>query len=61
MSCDIEGASSDGRLHRVARAPDAWEWPDWAYAGPDGTFGNATTTSTPSIGCCMRARIVWAP
>jgi RES domain len=40
MSCDIEGASPDGPLHRVARAPDAWEWADWAFAGPDGTFGN---------------------
>jgi len=27
-------------LHRVGRAPDAWAWPDWAFAGEDGTFGN---------------------
>ena len=20
--------------------PDAWEWPDWSYVNPDGTFGN---------------------
>jgi RES domain len=40
MSCDIEAARPSGRLHRVARRPDAWAWPDWAYAGPDGTFGN---------------------
>ena len=31
---------SDGPLYRVARGPAAWTWPDWAYAGPDGTFGN---------------------
>ena len=30
----------NGPLYRVARTPDAWTWPDWAYAGPDGTFGN---------------------
>ena len=29
-----------GKLYRVGRAPDAWDWPDWAYAGEDGTFGN---------------------
>lgn len=27
-------------VYRVARRPDAWRWPDWAHAGPDGTFGN---------------------
>jgi hypothetical protein len=30
----------DGTLHRVGRAPDAWTWPDWAFAHDDGTFGN---------------------
>ena len=30
----------DGPLYRIARVPDAWAWPDWANAGPDGTFGN---------------------
>ncbi len=24
----------------MARGPDAWQPPDWALAGPDGTFGN---------------------
>jgi hypothetical protein len=33
-------ARPDGRVHRVGRAPDAWAWPDWAYAHEDGTFGN---------------------
>jgi RES domain len=40
MSCDIEPARPGERLHRVGRAPNPWAWPDWAYAGPDGTFGN---------------------
>jgi hypothetical protein len=30
----------DGPLYRLARALDPWAWPDWAYAGLDGTFGN---------------------
>jgi hypothetical protein len=30
----------DGPVYRVGRAPDPWAWPDWAYAAPDGTFGN---------------------
>jgi hypothetical protein len=33
----VEGAA---RVYRVARRPDVWRWPDWAYAGQDGTFGN---------------------
>jgi hypothetical protein len=33
-------ARAGGALHRVGRRPDAWEWPDWAYAHDDGTFGN---------------------
>lgn len=40
MSCALEVASPDGPLHRLGRRPDPWAWPDWAYAGPDGTFGN---------------------
>ncbi len=27
-------------LHRIARAPDPWAPPDWAFVGDDGTFGN---------------------
>lgn len=30
----------DGPLYRLARSPDPWAWPDWSYAGLDGTFGN---------------------
>jgi hypothetical protein len=33
-------ARADGPLHRVGRLPDAWAWPEWAYAHDDGTFGN---------------------
>lgn len=40
MSCDIDAATPSGLLHRVRRMPDAWAWPDWTHAGPDGTFGN---------------------
>lgn len=25
---------------RIGRAPDPWSWPDWSFAGPDGSFGN---------------------
>jgi RES domain len=27
-------------VHRIGRRPDAWEYPDWSRANPDGTFGN---------------------
>ncbi len=33
-------ASPEGWIYRVARAPDAWTWPDWIYAHEDGTFGS---------------------
>ena len=29
-----------GVIYRLARKPDPWQPPDWASAGPDGTFGN---------------------
>ena len=29
-----------GLIYRLARKPDPWSVPDWASAGPDGTFGN---------------------
>lgn len=28
------------RVHRIGRRPDPFAWPDWAFAEPDGTFGN---------------------
>jgi len=28
------------QLHRIGRDDDAWAWPDWLFAGDDGTFGN---------------------
>jgi hypothetical protein len=40
MSCDIEAVTPAGPVHRLARRPDVWAWPDWAYAGNDGSFGN---------------------
>ncbi|WP_372792175.1 hypothetical protein [Paraconexibacter sp.] len=35
----LAGVKSDGPLHRLGRA-HPWEWPDWAFAADDGTFGN---------------------
>jgi hypothetical protein len=29
-----------GVIYRLGRKPDPWSIPDWASAGPDGTFGN---------------------
>jgi hypothetical protein len=29
-----------GVIYRLGRRPDPWSAPDWASAGPDGTFGN---------------------
>jgi len=37
---DFTIVQPDGPLYRLARMPDPWAWPDWAYAGLDGTFGN---------------------
>lgn len=29
-----------GEVYRIGRSPDAWLWPDWAYAQLDGSFGS---------------------
>lgn len=29
-----------GSIYRLGRTASLWSWPDWAYAGEDGTFGN---------------------
>ena len=29
-----------GLIYRLGKKPDPWSVPDWASAGPDGTFGN---------------------
>jgi hypothetical protein len=29
-----------GPIYRLGRKPEPWSVPDWASAGPDGTFGN---------------------
>lgn len=39
MSCDLEPATP-GLVYRLGRRPDPWAYPDWAFAGEDGTFGN---------------------
>lgn len=40
MTPRLATATPAAVLYRVGRAPDAWAWPDWAFAGDDGTFGN---------------------
>jgi hypothetical protein len=40
VSDGLSSVEADRPLYRVGRRPDAWAWPDWAYAGPDGTFAN---------------------
>ena len=40
MSEAFVSVEPDGPLYRLGRHPDPWAWPDWSYAGPDGTFGN---------------------
>ncbi len=40
MTPPLTAARPGGPLHRVGRAPDAWSWPPWSYAGEDGRFGN---------------------
>jgi hypothetical protein len=36
----LRHAELPDRVYRLGREPDPWEWPDWSYAIPDGTFGN---------------------
>jgi hypothetical protein len=36
----LRSAALPERVYRLGRAPDPWEWPDWSFAGADGTFGN---------------------
>ncbi|NNL85259.1 MAG: RES domain-containing protein, partial [Myxococcales bacterium] len=36
----LRAPSPEGLLYRIARRPNPWVWPDWAYVGSDGTFGN---------------------
>lgn len=40
MICDLDSMAPSGELLRLGRAPNPWDWNDWAHAGPDGTFGN---------------------
>lgn len=36
----LQHAELPDRVYRLGREPDPWEWPDWSYASPGGTFGN---------------------
>ena len=36
----MKAASPPGLVYRIGRRPDPWAWPDWSFAGSDGTFGN---------------------
>jgi RES domain-containing protein len=40
MSSELASVEPGEPLYRLGRRPDPWTWPDWSYAGPDGTFGN---------------------
>jgi hypothetical protein len=40
VSPALRHAELPDRVYRLGREPDPWEWPDWSYASPDGTFGN---------------------
>jgi hypothetical protein len=40
MTLGIEPIRPKAEIYRLGRRPDPWAWPDWAYAGADGTFGN---------------------
>jgi hypothetical protein len=50
----------DGPLYRLARAPEPWAWPDWAYAGLDGTFGNRWDDPWAATAFSMPPRGAWA-
>jgi hypothetical protein len=40
MTPSLALTASDKPLFRIGRRPDAWAWPPWSYASPDGMFGN---------------------
>lgn len=40
MTDDLASVKPAGPVFRLGRGKDPWEWPDWSYAKPDGTFGN---------------------
>src|SRR6516225_2342552 len=41
-----------GLIYRIGREPDPWSVPDWASAGPDGTFGNRFDDPEGSTASC---------
>jgi hypothetical protein len=40
MTPSLALTAADKPLFRIGRRSDAWAWPPWSYASPDGTFGN---------------------
>lgn len=40
MSEPLDSIYLESELFRVGRPPEPWAWPDWAFAGSDGTFGH---------------------
>ena len=36
----MKPATLPNSVHRIGRRPEPFAWPDWAYAGVDGTFSN---------------------
>jgi RES domain len=36
----VKAAAPPELVYRIGRRPDPWAWPDWSFAGSDGTFGN---------------------
>lgn len=70
MSCLAE-LEPPGRLYRVARKPDPWQWPDWQFAHDDGTFGNrwddprrlyrVLYASTHPLGCYLEVLAWYRP
>jgi hypothetical protein len=70
MGCLADNGAPD-RLYRVARKPDPWRWPDWAYAHADGMFGNrwddprglyrVLYASTHPLGCYLEVLAWYRP
>jgi hypothetical protein len=41
VTCSLDSyTGAPAHLYRLAHAPNAWEFPDWAFAREGGTFGN---------------------
>ena len=61
----------DRPLFRIGREPGPWDWLDWAFAGPDNTFGNrwddaegryrVLYASSQRVGCFLETLDVFRP